>query len=93
MRSEKEMMEIILSTAKKDERIRAVYMNGSRTNPNVPKDIYQDYYILFVVTETDSFLADKDWIGGFGKPLIVQEPDLNDNAWGNSMIFPVAMLG
>ncbi len=87
MRSEKEMMEIILSTAKKDERIRAVYMNGSRTNPNVPKDIYQDYDIVFVVTETDSFLADKDWIGGFGKPLIVQEPDLNDNAWGEQHDF------
>ena len=42
MRSEKEMMELILSVARKDERIRAVYMNGSRTNPNVKKDIFQD---------------------------------------------------
>ena len=39
MRSEKEMMDLILETAKNDERIRAVYMNGSRTNPNAPKDI------------------------------------------------------
>ncbi len=38
MRSEKETFNLIIGTAKKDERIRAVYMNGSRTNPNAPKD-------------------------------------------------------
>lgn len=41
MRTEKEMQELILNIAKQDERIRAVYMNGSRTNPNVPKDIFR----------------------------------------------------
>ena len=30
MRSEKEMYDLILDIAKRDERIRAVYMNGSR---------------------------------------------------------------
>ncbi len=39
MRSEREMFDVILHVAKEDKRIRAVYMNGSRTNPNVPKDI------------------------------------------------------
>ena len=33
MRSEKEMFELILRVVKADERIRAVYMNGSRANP------------------------------------------------------------
>ena len=32
MRSEKEMYDLILDIAKRDERIRAVYMNGSRAN-------------------------------------------------------------
>jgi aminoglycoside 6-adenylyltransferase len=72
------MMNLILGVAKADERIRTVYMNGSRTNPSVPKDIYQDYDIVFVVTETASFIADKDWIFYFGNPLIIQEPDWND---------------
>ena len=36
MRTEKEMMELILSMAREDARIRAVYINGSRTNPNAP---------------------------------------------------------
>ena len=48
MRTEQEMFELILNTAKADERIRAVYMNGSRTNVNVPKDIFQDYDIVYV---------------------------------------------
>ena len=34
MRTEREMMELILGVAQRDERILAVYMNGSRTNPN-----------------------------------------------------------
>lgn len=62
MRSEKEMLDLILGIAKDDERIRAVYMNGSRTNPNVPKDIFQDYDIVYVVTETESFIEDRQWI-------------------------------
>ncbi len=31
MRSEQEMLDLILTTAREDERIRAVIMNGSRT--------------------------------------------------------------
>lgn len=46
MRTEKEMYKLIISIAKSDERIRAVYLNGSRTNPNVPKDIFQDYDVV-----------------------------------------------
>ena len=79
MRTEQEMMDLILGIAKDDDRIRAVYINGSRANLNAPKDVYQDYDIVFVVTETGSFLADKSWILKFGNPLIVQEPDWNDN--------------
>lgn len=78
MRNEQEILSLILNVARGDERIRAVFMNGSRTNPNVKKDIYQDYDIVFVVTETESFINDKDWILVFGEPAIVQEPDLVD---------------
>lgn len=52
MRTEQEMLNLILSIAKNDERIHAVYMNGSRTNPNADKDIFQDYDIAYVVDET-----------------------------------------
>ena len=82
MRNEQEMMGLILGVAKADERIRAVYMNGSRANPNVKKDDYRDYDVVFTVTETASFINDKDWPSTFGELLIVQEPDSNDLGWG-----------
>lgn len=84
MRTEKEMFDLILGTAQKDERIRAVYMNGSRANPNVIKDKYRDYDIVYVVDGTESFLADKSWISVFGELAMVQEPDSNDLGWGQS---------
>jgi len=87
MRSEKEMFELIFGIAKADERIRAVYMNGSRTNPNVPKDIFQDYDIVYVVTETASFINDENWIDIFGELLMVQEPDKVDKLLGMDMNF------
>ena len=82
MRNEKEMMDLIIGIAEKDRRIRAVYMNGSRTNPNVEKDIFQDYDVVYVVTETQSFINDKNWTSLFGEMAIMQLPDDNDNAWG-----------
>lgn len=85
MRSEKEMYDLILSVARKDERIRAVYMNGSRTNPNVPKDIFQDFDIVYVVTDTESFINDEKWINIFGELLMLQEPDKNDKAVGSEV--------
>ena len=41
MRSEKEMLELIVSTAENNDRIRAVIMSGSRANPNARQDIFQ----------------------------------------------------
>ena len=75
MRSEKEMIDLILDTARKDERIRAVYMNGSRTNPNAPKDLFQDYDIVYVVRETLPFIKDITWIDRFGERLYMQLPE------------------
>ena len=75
MRSEQEMYDLLLRTAKEDDRILAVYMNGSRTNRNVPTDIFQDYDIVYVVEETESFIEDKTWIDRFGERLFMQYPD------------------
>ena len=69
------MYQLILEIAEKDKRILAVYMNGSRTNENVPKDIFQDYDIVFVVSETVEFIKDKKWIQQFGEILYMQYPD------------------
>lgn len=82
MRTEKEMFDLILNIAKNDDRIRAVYMNGSRANPNIKKDIFQDYDIVYVVEETESFINDSKWIDNFGQLIISQEPDKNDKIRG-----------
>ena len=79
MRTENEMYSLILEVAKNDDRIKAVYMNGSRTNESVPKDMFQDYDIVYVVEETQSFIEDKDWVRVFGEILYMQYPDENPN--------------
>lgn len=81
------MFDLIVGIAQKDVRIRAVYMNGSRTNSNVPKDIFQDYDIVYVVTETASFIKDVEWIDFFGNLIMIQEPDKNDKCIGLDLDF------
>lgn len=87
MRNELQMLSLILEVAREDERVRAVYMNGSRTNSMIVKDNFRDYDVVFVVDETGSFLERPDWINVFGKRLILQEPDSNDFGWGDKKSF------
>lgn len=75
MRSEREMLELIRSVAEADPRIRAAYLEGSRANPREPRDIFQDYDVEFVVTDTAPFIADQRWIERFGECLFMQRPD------------------
>jgi aminoglycoside 6-adenylyltransferase len=79
MRSEQEMLDLILTTAREDERIRAVIMNGSRANPNAPKDFFQDYDIVYIVTQIAPFRNNYEWIKRFGEMMILQEPDDMDD--------------
>ncbi|MCL2773270.1 MAG: aminoglycoside 6-adenylyltransferase [Oscillospiraceae bacterium] len=78
MRSEKEMFDLLLNFAKNDERIRAVGMEGSRTNINVPKDDFQDYDITYIVTDMDAFTKNDDWLDIFGIRIIMQKPEAMD---------------
>jgi aminoglycoside 6-adenylyltransferase len=75
MRSEQEMLDLIMNTAKDDERIRAVIMNGSRANPNAPQDCFQDFDIVYIVTEVAPFRYDYEWIRQFGEIMIMQMPE------------------
>ncbi|WP_025679672.1 aminoglycoside 6-adenylyltransferase [Paenibacillus polymyxa] len=75
MRSEQEMLHTILQFAQEDERVRAVIMNGSRANPHAPRDIFQDYDIVFLVSSMDSFIQERGWIHHFGELIIMQTPD------------------
>ncbi|MBU8567214.1 aminoglycoside 6-adenylyltransferase [Virgibacillus pantothenticus] len=75
MRTEQEMMQLIMQTAQQDERIRAVVLNGSRANPNVEKDMFQDFDIVYVVKNMASFTSDHTWVDIFGDRIMMQMPE------------------
>jgi aminoglycoside 6-adenylyltransferase len=67
------MLALILGFAQADDRIRVAVMNGSRVDPNVEKDIFQDYDILYFVTDVGPFREEAGVVPHFGKPIIVQK--------------------
>lgn len=73
-RSFDEMMKLIMDKAVKDERIRAVTMEGSRANANALHDEFSDFDICYYVTDIREFAGDKEWIKYFGDILILQTP-------------------
>lgn len=72
MRNEKQMMDLILSTAREDDRIRAVILNGSRANPQARRDLFQDYDIVYVVTSVEAIIQERGWFDRFGERIIQQ---------------------
>jgi aminoglycoside 6-adenylyltransferase len=57
------------------DQVRAVTLEGSRTNPNAPKDWLQDFDISFHVADMDFFIGAPSWIDGFGERMIMQTPE------------------
>ncbi len=47
----------MLDKANGDGRIRAVLLNGSRANHSIQPDQWQDFDIVYIVNEMDSFIA------------------------------------
>lgn len=77
MRSEREMLELIINTAKEDERIRGVIMSGSRADVHAPRDIYQDYDIVYLVEDTAPFWNNTEWLEEkFGRISLLQTPEI-----------------
>lgn len=64
MRNEKEMLALILSYAENHNDIRAVILNGSRTNPEVQPDALQDYDIVFLVESLAPYKQAGHWLPG-----------------------------
>jgi aminoglycoside 6-adenylyltransferase len=94
MRTEAEMLELILGFARDHDQVRAVIMNGSRVSPNVRKDPFQDYDIVYLVREVEPFKRNRQVIEYFGEMLILQTPEdmgdpppQEDNRYGYLMQF------
>ena len=75
MRSEQQMLRLITEVARADDRIRAVIMNGSRANPEAPKDCFQDFDIVYFVTDVEPYVHNRSWIARFGELMIMQMPE------------------
>jgi aminoglycoside 6-adenylyltransferase len=73
VRKEREVVTKLLQYAHDDEKVRAVLLNGSRVNPNVTKDLFCDYDMIFVVTDPKYYLDHQDWITNFGDLIIMQQ--------------------
>ena len=83
MRKENEVINQILDFANNEDRVRAVMMNGSRVNANAPKDIMQDYDIVFFITDIEdlSYKINQKWIKAFGELVIMQQNDFDDGSY------------
>jgi aminoglycoside 6-adenylyltransferase len=75
VRSEQEMLDLILHVARDDERVRAVLLNGSRADPNAERDIFQDFDVVYLVSEVGSIRRERTWVDRFGGRLIMQTPE------------------
>ncbi|WP_240345885.1 aminoglycoside 6-adenylyltransferase [Parageobacillus toebii] len=75
MRTEQEMLDLIITFAKQDHRIRGVLMNGSRVNPNINKDIFQDYDIVYLVTDVEPFKDENYILSRFGEVMLMEKPE------------------
>ena len=75
MRSAEAMLDLILRVAAADERVRAVILNGSRANPDAPRDIFQDFDIVYLVRDVTPFRDGGQWVRRFGELMIMQTPD------------------
>jgi aminoglycoside 6-adenylyltransferase len=75
MRDKAEMMALIIEYAINNDQVRAVVMNGSRTNPSVIRDPFQDYDIVYIVKDVAPFRRNSQVVDYFGEILILQLPD------------------
>jgi aminoglycoside 6-adenylyltransferase len=65
----------MLEVANANHLIRAVLLSGSRADPKIAKDSFQDFDMTYIVTELEPFVRDKHWIDVFGARLILQLPE------------------
>ena len=81
MRTDQEMLGLILGTAKKLQ-VDAVALSGSRTDTKAPKDEFQDYDVVYVVDDLDNLTCDLAWLDQFGTRIIEQH-----NILGNRRLY------
>jgi aminoglycoside 6-adenylyltransferase len=75
MRDKEEMIELLLRFARDHDDVRAVVMNGSRVNPDLKEDPFQDYDVVYLVRSVEPFRRNQEIVRYFGDIMILQTPD------------------
>jgi len=75
MRTDVQVKTQLLNFAEHDRRVRMVLLNGSKVNPNAEPDQLQDFDVIFIVSDYETFLTNHDWTNVFGEKLIWQMPE------------------
>lgn len=86
------MLELILETARTDERIRAVILDGSRADPSARKDPFQDFDIIYVAADVEYYRHNLEWIKRFGEMMILQLPNEMQNPPPDELNFPAYLM-
>ena len=81
MRTDQEILGLILETAKKLQ-VDAVALSGSRTDTKAPKDEFQDYDVVYVLDDLDTLTSNLAWLDQFGTRIIEQH-----NVLGNRRLY------
>jgi aminoglycoside 6-adenylyltransferase len=77
LRNAQQVIGQLLDFARSHDDIRAVVMNGSRTNPNAPQDFFCDYDVVYFVEDPQRYLGDQSWLASFGDLVILQQNDID----------------
>ncbi|TDQ36375.1 aminoglycoside 6-adenylyltransferase [Aureibacillus halotolerans] len=75
MRSKAEMMDLGMQFAQSHKEVRLFTLEGSRTNPTIQEDVFQDYDFSYFVTDMDVFKQNDDWLDVFGERILMQKPE------------------
>ena len=81
MRTETEILNLLLQVAK-TLKVEAVALSGSRAEGQEPKDVFQDYDVVYVVDDLDTLTRDLSWLDQFGTRIIEQH-----NILGNRRLY------
>ena len=81
MRTETEILNLLLQVAK-TLKVEAVALSGSRAEGQAPKDVFQDYDVVYVVDDLDNLTSNLTWLDQFGTRIIEQH-----NILGNRRLY------
>ncbi|NJP37764.1 aminoglycoside 6-adenylyltransferase [Alkalicoccus luteus] len=91
MRTNADMLKLILETAEAMDEVRTVTLHGSRVS-GAPEDRWMDYDVAYYVTEMGALQQETAWLAPFGDRLIMQRPELSTLAEPHGLgWFPILM--